>query len=55
LQEVFLAQLAAGTVDARGLVSHLVPVAAVAGAYELLDERPEEALQVVLDFTAQEG
>lgn len=52
LQAAFLAQLVAGTVDARGLVSHLVPAAAAASAYELLDTRPEEALQVILDFTS---
>ncbi|GAA0907804.1 zinc-dependent alcohol dehydrogenase [Virgisporangium aurantiacum] len=51
LQEAFLAQVAAGAVDARGLVSHLVPATEAASAYELLDERPEEALQVILDFT----
>jgi 2-desacetyl-2-hydroxyethyl bacteriochlorophyllide A dehydrogenase len=52
LQEAFLAQVAAGRVDARALVSHLVPAAQAAEAYELLDERPAEALQVILDFTS---
>jgi 2-desacetyl-2-hydroxyethyl bacteriochlorophyllide A dehydrogenase len=51
LQEVFLAQLATGAVDPRGLVSHLIPAAEAADAYELLDTRPGEALQVILDFT----
>jgi hypothetical protein len=31
-------------------VAHVIPVADAAGAYVLLDERPAEALQVVLEF-----
>lgn len=50
LQRVFLAQLAAGAVDVTGLVSHVVPVAEAAAAYHLLDTRPGDALQVVLEF-----
>jgi hypothetical protein len=33
-------------------VSHVVPVTEVAGAFELIDQRPGEALQVVLGFPA---
>jgi threonine dehydrogenase-like Zn-dependent dehydrogenase len=51
LQRVFLAQVAARAVDTARLVSHLVPVERAAQAYELLDTRPAEALQVVLEFT----
>ena len=32
------------------LVSHVVDVEEAASAFRLLDERPEEALQVVLSF-----
>jgi threonine dehydrogenase-like Zn-dependent dehydrogenase len=33
------------------LVSHVLPAERVADAFQLLDERPDEAVQVVLDFT----
>ncbi|MEO3807547.1 zinc-binding alcohol dehydrogenase [Sphaerisporangium sp. B11E5] len=50
LQRTFLSLVAAGQVDVKSLVSHVVPVADAAEAYVLLDERPAEALQVVLEF-----
>ena len=33
-----------------GFISHRIPIDAVAQAYELLDRRPEDALQVVLVY-----
>lgn len=50
LQQTFLRLVAEGHVDVRSLVSHVVPVADAAEAYVLLDERPADALQVVLEF-----
>jgi 2-desacetyl-2-hydroxyethyl bacteriochlorophyllide A dehydrogenase len=50
LQATFLRLVAEAAVDTQPLVSHLVPVAEAAGAYTLLDERPADALQVVLEF-----
>ncbi|WP_329183630.1 zinc-binding alcohol dehydrogenase [Actinacidiphila glaucinigra] len=50
LQQTFLRLIAEGHVDVRSLVSHVVPVADAAEAYVLLDERPADALQVVLEF-----
>ncbi|MFB8415365.1 zinc-binding alcohol dehydrogenase [Streptomyces albidoflavus] len=50
LQQTFLALVAEGRVDVSSLVSHVVPVDQAADAYVLLDERPAEALQVVLSF-----
>lgn len=50
LHRAFLDLVGAGTVDPLGLVSHVVPVRDAAGAYELLDQRPDEALQIVLEF-----
>jgi hypothetical protein len=44
-----------GAVDARGLVTHVVPADRAAEVYELLDRRPAEALQVVLDFEGDGG
>ncbi|MFW6690899.1 zinc-dependent alcohol dehydrogenase [Streptomyces sp. MAR4 CNX-425] len=50
LQRTFLRLVAEGRVEVLPLVSHVVPAAEAAGAYALLDERPEAALQVVLEF-----
>jgi 2-desacetyl-2-hydroxyethyl bacteriochlorophyllide A dehydrogenase len=50
LQRTFLRQIGDGALDAAALVSHVVPVRRAAEAYELLDQRPADALQVVLEF-----
>lgn len=50
LQRTFLALVADGRVDVASLVSHVVPAAEAADAYALLDERPADALQIVLEF-----
>ncbi|MEJ3747209.1 zinc-binding alcohol dehydrogenase [Actinomycetes bacterium KLBMP 9797] len=50
LNRTFLRLVAGGQVDPTGLVSHVLPVERAAEAYELLDQRPADALQVVLEF-----
>ncbi len=50
LQQTFLRLVAEGQVDVKSMVSHVVPVADAADAYVLLDERPQDALQMVLEF-----
>ncbi|MEV6654055.1 zinc-binding alcohol dehydrogenase [Streptomyces sp. NPDC051219] len=50
LQQTFLALIADGFVDVKSLVSHTVRAEEAADAYTLLDERPADALQVVLEF-----
>ncbi|GAB2607834.1 zinc-binding alcohol dehydrogenase [Streptomyces capparidis] len=50
LQRTFLRLVAEGQIDVASLVSHVIPAADAAAAYTLLDERPAEALQVVLEF-----
>lgn len=50
-----MAQVLQGRVDVSALVSHVIAVSQVDRAYRLLDERPAEALQVVLDFGAGAG
>ncbi|MDQ0989184.1 zinc-binding alcohol dehydrogenase [Streptomyces sp. V3I7] len=50
LQQTFLKLVADGRVDVKSLVSHVVPAADAADAYALLDERPGDALQIVLEF-----
>jgi 2-desacetyl-2-hydroxyethyl bacteriochlorophyllide A dehydrogenase len=52
LQETFMRLVHDGRLDPVPLVTHVVPAAQVADAYELLDRAPGDALQVVLDFTA---
>jgi 2-desacetyl-2-hydroxyethyl bacteriochlorophyllide A dehydrogenase len=52
LLQVFMRQVAAGRVDVSPLLTHVVDVADAADAYALLDERPQDALQVVLRFPA---
>ncbi|MFC0681719.1 zinc-binding dehydrogenase [Lysobacter korlensis] len=44
-----------GRLDVLSLISHQVPYRDAADAYRMLDERPGEALQVVLDFTEQDS
>ncbi|HEY0449199.1 zinc-binding alcohol dehydrogenase [Actinophytocola sp.] len=51
MNRTFLRLAADGAIDPVALVTHRVRVADVAAAYELLDQRPAEALQVVLDYT----
>lgn len=50
LNRTFLRLAAERRIDPAALVSHVVPVAEAAEAYEMLDRRPHEALQVVLTF-----
>lgn len=42
---------AAGRLDLDRLVTHEIPFSEAARAYRLLDERPERALQIVLDYS----
>lgn len=53
MNRTFLRLAAEGAIDPVGLVTHRVRVDEVAAAYELLDERPAEALQMVLDYTEE--
>ena len=55
LQQTFMRLVADGDVDVAALISHVIPIDQVGEAFALLDERPQEALQVVLDFTAAES
>jgi 2-desacetyl-2-hydroxyethyl bacteriochlorophyllide A dehydrogenase len=50
LQTTFLGLIGSGQVDVRPLISHRVPVDDAADAYTLLDTRPGDALQVLLEF-----
>jgi len=50
LQSTFMALAAAGRLHLAELVSHVVPAADAAKAFDLLDRSPGEALQVVLEF-----
>ncbi len=50
LQRTFMDLVARGRVQTRPLISHVIPVRDAADAFRLLDERQDEAVQVVLDF-----
>ncbi|NED94683.1 zinc-binding dehydrogenase [Phytoactinopolyspora alkaliphila] len=50
LGTVFLSRIARGDLDTKPLVSDVLPAAAVADAFALLDRGAEQTLQVVLDF-----
>lgn len=54
LERTFMGMIADGRMDVSPLLSHVVPASDVAEAYALLDQRPADALQVVLDFTGEE-
>jgi len=45
----------AGKIDLTGLISHEIPFAEAPSAFELLDQRPAEALQVILSFDGSES
>ncbi|GAA1574459.1 zinc-binding alcohol dehydrogenase [Kribbella sancticallisti] len=50
LQKTFLDLVGKGAVDVEPLISHRVPIEDAADAYTLLDTRPGDALQVLLEF-----
>jgi threonine dehydrogenase-like Zn-dependent dehydrogenase len=51
LQRTFMGLAASGRVQVEPLISHTIPVERAAEAFALLDERSDEAVQVVLDFS----
>jgi threonine dehydrogenase-like Zn-dependent dehydrogenase len=51
LQRTFMTLAAQRRVELEPMISHVIPVREAADAFKLLDERPEETVQVVLDFT----
>jgi 2-desacetyl-2-hydroxyethyl bacteriochlorophyllide A dehydrogenase len=50
LNRTFLRLAAAGQVDPAALITHTVPVAQAPDIYRLLDQRPADALQTILEF-----
>ena len=50
LHQAVLELIASGRLEVGSLVSHVVPADQAAAAYRLLDERPADVLQMVLDF-----
>jgi threonine dehydrogenase-like Zn-dependent dehydrogenase len=50
LAHTFMDLALKGAVQCRALVTHRVPAVEAAAIYRLLDERPQEVLQAVLDF-----
>lgn len=52
LQQTIMRLAAAGRLELEALVSHVLPVERADEAFALLDQRPAEALQVVLKFSS---
>jgi 2-desacetyl-2-hydroxyethyl bacteriochlorophyllide A dehydrogenase len=50
LESTVLSLQAQGRIDLESLVSHVMPMEEAAAAFRLLDEQPDEAVQVVLRF-----
>ena len=50
LATTFMALVADGRLDLRPLITHVAPFAEAATLFELLDTRPSEALQAVMQF-----
>jgi threonine dehydrogenase-like Zn-dependent dehydrogenase len=50
LVQTFMRLALSGQVRVHPLITHLVPASEAAALFQLLDERPSEALQAVLDF-----
>jgi 2-desacetyl-2-hydroxyethyl bacteriochlorophyllide A dehydrogenase len=50
LVQTFMDLATRGAVDCTRLVTHHVPVREAAAIYQLLDERPQDVMQAVLDF-----
>lgn len=53
LAQTFMRMCAEGRVDAEALISHRLPATEAGEAFNLLHERPQECVQVVLDFTEE--
>jgi threonine dehydrogenase-like Zn-dependent dehydrogenase len=50
LQCTIIDLAAQGRIDLRALVSHITPATDAAEAFSMLDQHPEDAVQVLLDF-----
>jgi threonine dehydrogenase-like Zn-dependent dehydrogenase len=46
---------AKGALNLRPVITHVIPFRQAAQGFQILDETPEQALQVVLDFSQEEG
>lgn len=55
LAQTVMALAAEGRLALQSLITHTVPYQEAAAAFRLLDQQPQETLQVVLDFTATNG
>ena len=51
LIQTFMRLQADGLIDLKPIISHVIPFDDAGEAFRILDEEPEKALQVVLDFT----
>jgi len=52
LVQTFMRLQSEGIVNLQPIISHVIPFGEAGEAFRILDQEPENALQVVLDFTA---
>lgn len=55
LTQTFMQLVADGRLDLRPLISHVTPFRSAAALFELLDTRPDEVMQAVLDMQTEAG
>ncbi|HZH04216.1 MAG TPA: hypothetical protein VEY30_10545, partial [Myxococcaceae bacterium] len=53
LLQTFVSLTAAGRLNLKPLVTHVAPLNEAAALFEVLDKRPEEALQAVISFNGE--
>ena len=51
LAQTFMRLQAKGVINLRPIISHVIPFEQAAEVFQILDEQPEQAMQVVLQFT----
>ena len=53
LRATVLELIASGRLEVDALVTHRIPFAQAAGAYDLIDREPETTLKVLLEYRAR--
>ena len=51
LVQTFMRLQTEGVIDLKSIVTHIIPAKEAEEAFRILDQEPENALQIVLDFT----
>jgi threonine dehydrogenase-like Zn-dependent dehydrogenase len=51
LVQTFMRLQAEGVINLKSIITHVIPFDDAGEAFRILDQEPENALQVILDFT----